>query len=347
MIVIAFAALVGIAATIFGFVTDAHATAFAYLTAWWAAMSIAIGALGFLMITNVAEARWAKAYRRDAEAIAGTLPILALLFVPIALFAPELYAWIDPSPELAPSILRRVAHAHSYLNRTAWTIRAGVFLAIWIGLAEIVIRRRSRTASAIGLPLLGLTATFAAFDWIMSLTPAWASTIFGLACIFGGLLGAVALLAALNSVAAPMDAGALGRLVLGMLALWAYLELSQGLIIWLANKPDEVPWYVARGAGGWGNVLVGLVLGGFALPFVSLLGYYRKRRPRSLAAIGGWLVAMHVLDCYWLVMPVRDPAIAPRWMDAAAILAIGAVAVAFARARRSNEKLTSDYAEAA
>lgn len=320
---------------------------FAYLFAWWTVASVAVGALIVLSIINVTGARWGEAYRRDAEAIAGTLPVVALAFIPIAVLAPQVYAWMEPSASLAPAVLRRIAHAHAYLNRTAWTIRAAVFLVGWTVLAEIIIRRRSKTASTLALAVIGVTGTFAVFDWLMSLTPAWSSTIFGLACLFGGILGAVALIAALNSVAAPMDAGALGRLLLGMLAMWAYLSLSQALIIWLGNKPDEVPWYVARGFGGWGEVLAGLVIAGFAIPFVGLLTYHLKRRPRSLALCGGWLVAMHAVDCYWLIVPVRDHAPSPRWFDAAALVLLGGIVFLFGRARRSKQQIVTAYAEAA
>ena len=111
------------------------------------------------------------------------------------------------------------------------------------------------------------------------------------------------------------------------------MEFSQGIIIWIANKPDEVPWYVARGAGAWGDMFTVLVVGHFAIPFFALLSRPLKRRPTLLAIAGGWILAMHYVDVYWLVMPILHPRFALHWLDLAAPLAVLGFAIAFAAAR--------------
>ena len=352
-------AVIGLAGTIamvIGFVTEPTQAAFSYLTAWLFAFSIAIGSLVMLMITHATGARWAIVFRRFLEAIVGALPVLAILFVPIALAVHRLYAWVDPSPAFAPDELAKLAHKAPYLNVPFWTIRAAIVLGAWSIAGELLVRWAARLGSdepryrtrlvalsTPGLPAVALTLTFAVFDWLMSLTPLWYSTIFGLLFWSGGFLAALSLVAVIARGArrvpevavaiTPDHTGALGRMMFAFLAFWAYMEFSQGLIIWMANKPDEVPWYVARGAGAWGGVFAILVVGHFALPFLTLLSRALKRRSTLLAIAGVWLIVMHYVDVYWLVMPVLHANVAVHWLDVAAPCAVLGVTVAIAAAR--------------
>ncbi len=345
--IVAALALVGAVATALGFAVAPAQAAFAYLTAWAFAMSIALGALCLLAIGHAAGTRWTRAFQAKTERIVGALPVLAVLFVPIALSVNQLYAWTDLS-RFHGEDLAKLVHKAGYLDVPFWTVRAAIFLAIWITLGELLVRTRNRALAAAALPILGLTLTFAAFDWLMSLTPLWYSTIFGLIYFGGGFVAAMALLAA-TSRATPDQTSALGRMILAFLILWAYLEFAQALIIWLANKPDEVPWYVARtamavpaslhdtgarGAGGWGDVFALLAIGGFVVPFFGLLPRAVKHAPKLLAIWGAWLVAMHYVDLYWLVMPVHHAQLAPHWLDLAAPCGVCGVAVVLARLRR-------------
>jgi hypothetical protein len=339
-----------------GAATDPTRAAFAYLTAWLFALSIAIGALVMLMIAHATGARWVIVFRRHLEAIASTFPLLLVLFVPIALWASRLYIWVDPSPALAPDLLAKLSHARRYLNLPFWVVRAGGCLVLWTVMSELLrrwaaclgrdeqrYRKRLVTLSTPGLPLVALTLTMAVIDWLMSLTPMWTSTIFGLLFWSGGFLAALCVVAVtaraarrVPTVAASISAdstGALGRMILAFLAFWAYMEFSQGLIIWIANKPSEVPWYVARGAAAWGGVLAILVVGHFVLPLFPLLSRSLKRRSMPLAIIGGWLVVMHYVDVYWLVMPVLHSTVSVHWLDLAAPCSIVGLAVAVASAR--------------
>lgn len=345
----------GAVATAIGFVTEPTQAAFSYLTAWAFALSIAIGALIFLMIGHAIEARWTIVFQRFTEAVSGSLPVLAALFVPIALAADRLYPWLSPPAGLDAESLARLAHKAPYLNLPFWAIRAAGYFALWIAIDQLLARwsargggarPRVRGLAAAGLPAVGLTLTFAAFDWLMSLTPLWYSTIFGLLYFSGGFVAALALVAVIARVARrvpavaavaasvrPPHSGALGRLMFAFLVFWAYMEFSQGIIIWIANKPDEVPWYVARGAGRWGDVFAVLVIGHFALPFFALLSRPLKRRPTLLAFAGGWLVVMHYVDIAWLVMPVVHATLAPHWLDLAAPCAVLGLATAVTAAR--------------
>ncbi|MEO6776514.1 MAG: hypothetical protein ABI467_26450 [Kofleriaceae bacterium] len=353
------AAVLGVAgavATGIGFAVDPTQAAFSYLTAWLFAFSIAIGALVMLMIAHATGARWSIVLRRFFEAIVGALPVIAILFVPIGLSIHRLYSWVDPSPALSPDALAKLVHKAPYLNVPFWTIRAVVLLVAWSVAGELLIRWATRlrddeprfrarlvTLSTPGMPAMGLTLTVAVFDWLMSLTPLWYSTIFGLLFWSGGFLAALCLAAVIArgarrdpevaAAVSPDITGALGRMMFAFLAFWAYMEFSQGLIIWIANKPAEVPWYVARGAAAWGAVFAILVIGHFALPFFTLLSRSLKRRATPLALVAGWLLVMHYIDVYWLVMPVLHANVALHWLDLAAPCGVLGLTVAIAAAR--------------
>ncbi len=348
-----------------GFVVEPTQAAFSYLTAWVYAVSIALGALIFLLIAHATQGKWFIVFRRLAEAITSSLPALAIGFIPIALVLGRIYVWVDPSPALGHDALLTIAHKAPYLNPTFFIVRAAIFFTFWIVLAELLTRWAARSdrdlashlyrlrALACGaLPAVALTLTFAAFDWLMSMTPLWYSTVFGLLYFSGGFVAALAALAVISRDARrvpdvdssihPSHTGALGRLLFAFLVFWAYMEFAQGLIIWIANKPGEVPWYVVRGATAWGAVFAVLVVGHFALPFFILLSKPLKRRATPLALVGWWLLLMHYVDIYWMVMPVLHPTLAFHWLDVAAPLAVIGFATAFVVARNRNPLATAD-----
>jgi hypothetical protein len=208
-----------------------------------------------------------------------------------------------------------------------------------------------RRVSAVGLVVLGLTLTFAAFDWLMSLEPTWYSTVYGVYVFAGGFLAALALIAvlgyiesrhggALDGVVTPEHFGALGKLLLTFVIFWGYIAFSQFLIIWIGDVPADVSWYVARASGSWGTLALVVAVGQFAIPTVALLSRPSKRSPRLLAALGIWLLVMHVLDVYWLVLPALHPAgIRVSWLDLATLLMTLGFAAAVASWRASRHAL--------
>ena len=349
---------------VIGALTEPTQAAFSYLTAWVYAVSIALGGLLFVMAGHATKAKWFIVFRRFAEAVASSLPVLALGFIPIALSLGRIYPWVDPSPALGHEALATIAHKAAYLNEPFFIIRAAVCFVLWIALAELLMRwsaqmgsrpelvGRLRALSCATLPAVALTLTFAAFDWLMSMTPAWYSSVFGLLYFSGGFVAALATVAVISrdarrdpEVAATISAdhtGALGRLMFGFLCFWAYMEFSQGLIIWIANKPGEVPWYVVRGAGAWGTVFAVLLVGHFFAPFLVMLSRPFKRKPTPLALMGWWILLMHYVDIYWIVMPILHPALSFHWLDVAAPLCVVGLATAFVAARTRHPIATED-----
>jgi ABC-type glycerol-3-phosphate transport system permease component len=105
--------------------------------------------------------------------------------------------------------------------------------------------------------------------------------------------------------------------------LWAYFALSQFLIVWSANLPEEIPWYLRRLRGGWEWIALGLVVFHFTLPFALLLSRSLKRRKRTLAAVALALLAARFADMFWMIAPAFEPRVALHWLDVTAVVAIG------------------------
>ena len=303
-------------------------------------LGLAIGSLGLLMLQHMSGGQWGLIGRRVWEAATRTLPLLAILFVPLVFGLPKLFEWARPEAVEASHILQM---KKPYLNVTFFVIRAVIYFAFWIGAAwvlnawslrqdrgELAVvpadKLRFRRVSAPGLLLLVLTITFASVDWVMSLDPEWFSTVFGLLTTAGwgltALALAIAVLASLSDT--PVLAAVLterhfhdlGKLLLAFVMLWAYLAFSQFLIIWSGNLPEEIPWYIHRIRGVWGVVSLLLVAGHFALPFALLLSRDLKRNRATLARVAIFIIVMRFVDVIWLVAPVFEHEGFPiHWMN--------------------------------
>lgn len=344
----------GLLATLLGGLADARQALFDYLFAWAYWTGLCVGALALLATFHTTGARWAVALRRALEQVAGAMPLLALLFLPVALGMRELYAWMRPTPELGEHALHLLAHKRPYLNAPFFLVRAAVCLAAWWAVSALLLRwsRRQDASGALetlvwqrrlaagALPVLGVTLSFALQDWLMSLEPNWESTVYALYVFSGAFAGALALLSLLAALLrGPTQFGALlgpghyqrlGTLLFALVCFWAYIGFSQYLLIWIASLPREVPWYRARLGGGWGTVAVLVALLHFALPFFLLLSRKLKQRPRALAGVALLILLAHVLDTYWLVLPALHPGgLSFHWTSVTAFLGVGGLALAF------------------
>jgi hypothetical protein len=333
------AGAVGTAAIVLGFIVDHRATCFGYLAGYVSVLSTVLGALVFLLACNAIGAVWPVAIRRLLETVVMTLPLFAVGFIPVLLCMKHLYPWVSPADIANPLARELVEKKLGWLNPGFFGARAGFYLLVWIG-AALALRlfslrqdaaraptleadrqaAHTRTFSALALPPIALTMTFAAFDWLMSLMPAWYSTMYGVYWFAGGFVSAFAAITVLlflsdgAGLLKPTRGHyyALGRLLLSFTIFWGYIAFFQYFLIWIANKPTEVPWYLLRSRGGWAPVSVILALAHFAVPFFALLPYEVKQRPRFLVAASLWILIAHHLDSVWLVAPqLTDTAVAP------------------------------------
>jgi hypothetical protein len=319
-----------------------------YLIAYIFWINITVGSLAVLMVQHLSGGKWGLVARRVLEASSRTLPVMAVLFLPIALNLPELYAWARPEAAADPLIQTKA----SYLNANFFYLRAVLYFVIWGALIFLLNRwsreqddrpaqlpgpadRRFRVLSGPGLVLYVLTVTFMSVDWVMSLDPHWYSTIFGILTIGGQGLASMAFailvlaqLARARPMAQVADADAfhdLGKLMFAFVMLWAYFSVSQLLIIWSANLPEEIPFYLERLHGPWYPVSVLVLIGQFALPFLLLLSQDFKRNPRIVARIAFWILLMRIVDIAWTIGPVFREGSGLHWLDFAAVLGMGAV----------------------
>ena len=187
-----------------------------------------------------------------------------------------------------------------------------------------------------GLGLLIVTITFAAIDWVMSLDPAWSSTIYGLIFVASWSLSALAFailvmswLASrepMNEVVRTSHFHDWGNLMMALVMLWMYFAFSQYLIIWSANLPEETTWYVARKHGGWGVIALGIVILQFVFPFMTLLSRAAKKSPQKLGMLALLILITRVVDVIWLIEPTFNrERFHLSWMDIVAPIAIGGV----------------------
>jgi hypothetical protein len=315
----------------------------AWLVAFVYFLTIALGCLYFVLIHTAMQGGWGVAVRRVAENAAGTLPLFALLFLPLVLGREHLYPWVNP--QAGDALLR---WKQPYLNEGFFLLRAAFYLVVWSATALWFLRlsrrqddapdpalaaRLRRWSGPLLIPL-GLTHTFAAFDWLMSLDPRWYSTIFGVYSFSGSLVGAFAFLAIATAslrrsgpVSVAWSAEHLhdiGKLLFTFTVFWAYIGFSQYFLIWYGNLPEETVFFRHRLQGNWGNASVLLAVGHFAAPFLFLLPRATKRSPVALSAVAVWLLLMHLVDVYWLVLPSL-PGVngRPGLADAGALLTVG------------------------
>jgi hypothetical protein len=295
-----------------------------YLVAYGFWLDLALGSLPILMVYHLTGGSWGLLLRRGLEAATQTLPLLALLILPVLAGLPQLYPWARSEGALAGSLSPGKA---AYLSAPFFVARTVVYFAVWIGLAYLLSRwsrqedrlgagrptLRMRRLSGPGLVLYWLAMTFASADWVMSLQPRWYSTIFPAISILGQVLAAFAFavvvaarLAArppLAELAPPRTVRNLGNLLLTLVILWMYLAFSQFLLVWIANLPGEVVWYTPRFFGGWKWIAVGLAALQFGLPFLLLLPRRNRQGPERLVGICWLLLATSFMNLFWQIVP--------------------------------------------
>jgi hypothetical protein len=323
--------LVGIAASIAGYLADPKAATESYLLAFIYWIAFPLGSLGLMMVHHLSGGGWGMPIRRIFEASSRTLPFMALLGVPLLLGMHHLYEWTDAAHVAADPIL---VQKQAYLNVPFFVGRYVLYFVIWTGLAytlsgwsrrqdthyEPGSERKFRMLSGPGILLYAVASTFAVVDWLMSLDPHWFSTIFGLLFLIQQALAAmgfVLLLMASMSKTLPMsrivkasDIHDYGKFLLAFVMIWAYFSFSQFLIIWSANLPEEI-------------------LGQFFLPFFLLLSRDLKRTAGRVAIVGGLVLVMRYVDFYWNVMPaLNHETPMPHWTNLATVVGVGGIWVA-------------------
>ena len=339
------AGAVGLAACLAGYFTAPATLYRAWLVAFLFWSGVAAGCLAVAMLHHVTRGAWGLVIRRVLEAAARTLPVAALLFVPVVLGLGDLYEWARPEAVAADELLR---HKAPYLNPTFFLLRAAGYFLVWAAFAFLFDRlsqrqdatgeprlfRRMQTLAGPGIVAYGLTATLASVDWLMSLDARWYSSLHGLYFVIGQAVTALAFVilvetwlarrAPMAGVLQPRHLHDHGKLLLAFVMVWAYFAYSQFLIIWSGNLPEETVFYHRRLHGGWQWLSLAVLVLHFALPFALLLSRDWKRAAGPLGAIAALVLGARWLDLYWQAVPSLHPESATfSWLDPAAMLAVG------------------------
>jgi len=322
----------------------------AYLISFMFWLGLSLGCMAILMLYHLVGGAWGTVIRRILESGMMTLPLMAVLFLPMLTFQEHLYAWAHEGELSADP--KMVEIAHSYLNFHGILVRYIIYFAIWIGMAYFLNRwsteqdsiagqstLRFRAMSSIGLVIYSLTISFAVIDWVMSLQARWISTIYGLLFIAGEALSAFCFCVVIEHILGKREpmSGYLndtevhdhGKFMLTFVMVWAYFNFSQWLIIWAGNLPEEIPWYVRRMNGGWETVGLFLVVFHFAVPFALLLSRQLKRKARTLVWLASWLIVMRIVDIFWHIEPVFHPTFHLSWVLFAILAGMGGLWMAY------------------
>lgn len=322
-----------------------------YLVGFTFWTGIAVGSVALLMLQHLTGGGWGFVIRRVLEAASRTLPMMALLFIPVILGSHSLYPWTHQEELAKYPVVRGKT---PYLNVTFFSIRAVIYFGIWIALAYFLNKwsleqdrtgdkwftKAMRVISGPGMVFLIFSVTFAAIDWYMSLEPEWASTIYGFIYVAAWSLSALAFTIAvmawlskeapMNRIVAPLHFHDHGKLLLAMVMLWAYFAFSQYLIIWSGNLPEEITWYLKRTRGAWGVIILFVIVLHFALPFLFLLSRTLKRDPHKLVLVALLILVMRVIDLFWMLKPAfTGGSFSLSWMDIVSPIALGGLWLAF------------------
>jgi hypothetical protein len=317
-----------------------------YLLAFMFILGLSLGSLGLLMLQHLTGGNWGIIIRRPLESATRVLALVAVLFVPIFFGMKYLYAaWLNapPSGEGALSEFQR-----AYLTPNGFRVRAILYFVVWLILVFIFnrwsreqdvnredrgLRRRLKMLAGPGIILYVFVMSFAAIDWVMSISPHWASTIYGFLFVAGQLISSMSLMIAvvvllsrtgpLSGVLQPRHIHDLGKLLLAFVMLWAYFSFSQLLIIWSGNQPEEITFYRTRLYSEWGVVAVIVLIFHFFVPFFLLLSRDLKRNTNLLPKVALWLIFMRLVDLFWMTRPEFTPNAWPNVWDLAALLALG------------------------
>ncbi len=308
----------------------------AYLVGFSFVFTLTLGGMFFVLINHVTGARWSVSVRRMGEFAMNTVPLLAVMALPLLYplfthagqeeFGGLLWPWIHPHGDHAAL----VEFKSPFLNVPFFLGRTVFYFLVWMLVTRFFMKRSlqqdadgseahtvaMRKVSAPCIIFFSLTLSFAAFDWIMSTDPTWFSTIFGV-YIFGGAVLSIHALLVISSVFLAKrnvltneinkeHYHDLGKFMTAFTVFWAYIAFSQFMLIWYANIPEETMWFHHRNTDAWQPWSYALIFTNFVIPFFGFLSRWTKRKPKVLAFWAIYTLIVHWVDLYWLIMPNMD-----------------------------------------
>lgn len=340
---------IGLLIIVASFLTNKQRGAFDYLWIYMFLTSVGIGGLALTALEYLVGATWSVPFRRVCEFLAGIIPLLIILVVPLIFTMGDLFHWLHPEP--GDEIL---AAKKPYLNMNFFLIRVAFCIVVWFifyffftrnskkqdTTKEPGLTRTNIKLSVVFAPLFFISMTMAAIDWMMSLEPHWYSTIYGVYYFAGTIVCTLAIVTFIsihlkeNGYLNPRVSNdhfySLGTLLFGFNIFWAYIAFSQFVLVWYADIPEETVWYMQRWHHGWQYVSLGLLFFHFVIPFLILLPRSIKVNLKVLKVMSVWMVLAHMLDLYWLIMPTYSSSPVFGWQELGMLLfAPGLIIVVF------------------
>lgn len=301
-----------------------------YLMAFLFWVGLSLGALVMLLMQHLAGGSWGALISRPLEAAVSLLPLMGLLFIPLLFGARELFVWTDAA-YLAEHAT--VANKTQYLNLPFFIVRAVIYFLIW-SFAAIVYRRlsarqdddgagagrigyRMKSMSGAWFVVYVMTMTFAGIDWAMSLTPTWFSGIYSVILMSGQAISAIAFIilvivalagrnASIDALLTPKRLQDLGNLLMAVTMFWAYVQVSQLIILWSNNVVETAGWYTVRLGPDWLGLSAFLLFFGFFAPFMILFSRWVKRKRTVLIVVSVWSLVVQLLNVFWFIAPTFE-----------------------------------------
>ena len=312
--------VIGILLSLIGYYNDPRFF-HSYLVAYLFFITLSLGGLFFVLAHHMFGADWSISLRRIAENLMLLAPLMLILSIPIVLNFDSIYQWTDSQFWKEHELLEA---KKAYLNKNFFFIRMSIYFTAWFlliaRLYNLSVNQKTeqdkvkmKRTSALGMAIFAITISFFGFDVMMSLDPVWFSTMFGVYIFAGCFLSATAFVTLislfLRSKGILVDEinekhyMNLGKVLFAFTVFWAYIGGFQYYIIWYANLPEEIYWFMQRWDGPWKYLSLALIFGHFVIPF-SILIFNRLKRNRSvLAVMSAFVLLMHWIDMYWIVMP--------------------------------------------
>jgi hypothetical protein len=320
--------VVGGILSVIGLIKNPQEFGYSWLVSFMFYLTLALGALFLVMIHHLTDAGWSVATRRVCEHLASLLfPWLAILFVPVILLAPKIYAWMT----LNPASDRALSAKWPLFTLPGFCVASAVFFGVWWLLSSRLrfwsleqdtaggtrCTRKMRFHSGGGILAFAATVTLAPILWMQSLQYQWSSTIYGLyffaACGWMALATVYVLTAilqrqrVLTGVLRDNQFYFLGILFFAFTLLHAYFDFAQYFVVWNGNVPDETFWYLIRQHGSWFCVSMILIFGHFFLPFILLLPERVKMNFKIMLPVCAWAWLMNFTDMAFNILPVLHP----------------------------------------
>ena len=295
-------------------------------------MMISLGVLAFYGIQYAAQAGWSPVLFRVMEAITYYLLPGALIVLAIGLWADDhIFIWMDPEVVAHDKLIQGKS---GWLNKTWFAIRGLIFIAGWSlyryfsrkfslaqDLADINDNsnfKKNFQISAAFLVFYIYTESMMSWDWIMSVDPHWFSTLFGwyvFASMFVSGITVIALITIYLKAKGLMDfvndshLHDLAKFMFGISVFWTYLWFSQFMLIWYANIPEEVTYFVTR-IEDYNLPFFGMLILNFIFPFLVLMNSDYKRVPWFIVMAGIVILFGHYIDVFNMIMPAT---VGDRW----------------------------------